>query len=208
MGFSGVKALTLPRSITEFLSRDKTEQTTFREFVNSEGSGNGLRGRKEQPINDDSIARIAAARIGCWLEYDVLPGQNILVDSPHLVSRFPSLLGKKGTSIKTLNSTATFLEPNKLGLKKVIEQYRFPRKDWISRPAWFWNELRDNENIEEIKNPFTIRRLDKVFCEDTSRFTSKDDAREFVADLDSPYARRYVKKFDDIQYTPQVRFSL
>ena len=208
LGFSDVNTLTMPRSVTEFLSRKNTDTTIFREFVESEGSGNGLRGRKEQPINDEAVARIAAARIACWLEYGVLPGQNILVDTPHLVSRFPSLLNKKSTSMRVLNSTATFSEPSELGLSNVIDQFRFTRKNWLSRPAWFWNDLRDNENIDEVKNPYTVHRLEQVFCEDISKYIKKDDAREFVADLDSPYARRYVKQLQDIQYTPLVRFSL
>jgi hypothetical protein len=208
LGFEGVKELTLPRTIVEFLSRDKPKETTFREFVDSEGSGNGLRGRKEQPINDEAIARIAAARIGCWLEYDILPGQDILIDTPHMISRFPSMLGNKDYSIETLDSIASFYEPDILGLLPIIEPFRFMRKDWLSRPAWFWSEIRDNEDIEEVKNPWTIRRLEQAFCEDISRFKPKDNTREFVADMNSPYARRFVKQIEGIQYSPQVRFSL
>jgi hypothetical protein len=206
--FTNVRAVTLPRSVTEFLSRKEPEATTFREFVESTGSGNGLRGRKERPINDEAIARIAAARIGCWLEYDVLPGEDIIVDTPHLISRFPSLLGTKAYNNRTLRAIASFSEPEALGLSPVIEASRFMRKDWLSRPAWFWNTLRDNEAIHEVKDPFSIRRLEQVFCEDVSAFEHKDKAREFVADLNSPYARRYVKQLLDIQYTPLVRFSL
>jgi hypothetical protein len=205
--FSGSRGLILPRSITEFLSREKTENTTFRNFVDSEGSGNGLR-RKEKPINDVAAARIAAARIGSWLEYDVLPSQNILVDAPHLVSRFPSLLGKKSKNIKVLNSTASFLEPNKLGISSVIQPFRFSKTNWVSRPVWFWNDIRDNESIDEVKNPFTTSYIDQVFCEDASKFFAKSEAREFVADLDSPYSRRHVKYLQKIHYTPLVRFSL
>jgi hypothetical protein len=206
--FKDVKAITLPRSITEFLSREKPVETNFKKFVDSEGSGNGLRGKKERPINEQAIARIAAARIGSWLEHSILPGQDILVDAPHLVSRFPSLLGDKAYNIETLNSIASFLEPDVLGLNPIIDQTRFLKKDWLSRPAWFWNDLRDNEAIDEIKDPFKIRRLEQAFCEDISRFELKDKVREFVADLNSPYAKRYVRQIDHIKYTPIVRFSL
>jgi hypothetical protein len=208
LGFSDVNALTIPRSVMEFISRKNANTTTFEEFVDSGGSGNGLRGRNEQPISDEAVARIAAARIGCWLEYDILPGQNILVDSPHLASRFPSLLGKKSISMKALNSTASFLEPGKIGMSMVTDQCRFTRTDWLSRPAWFWNDLKDNNNIDEVRNPFTAQRVASVFCEDISGFLPKESAREFVADIDSPYVRRYVKQIPGVQYTPLVRFSL
>jgi len=207
-GFEGTRSLTLPRSSLEFLSREKPEEMTFRKFVDSAGSGNGLRGRNENSICEEAVIRIAAARIGSWLEHDILPSQNILVDAPHLVSRFPSLLGSKTINIKKLNATASFSEPSKLGLNPIIEPFRFLRKDWLSRPAWFWNELRDNENIDEVKNPWETRRLERVFCEDICKFEPKDQTREFIADLNSPYSQRYVKQIQGTNYTPMVRFSL
>lgn len=207
--FKGAKALSLPRSIVGFLSRKKPEETTFREFVDSEGSGNGLRGRNERPINDEAIARIAAARIGCWLEYDVLPAQNIIVDAPHLISRFPSLLGDRTQDIEIWNRTASFSEPNVIGLDPKIEPYRFKRSDWLSRPTWFWNDLSDSEEIAEVRDPWSAKTPDYVFGEDISKFTPNDDARSFVADLESPFVRRYVKYLGPpISYTPLVRFSL
>jgi len=207
--FKGIKSLTLPRSIVEFLSRKKPEETTFREFVDSEGSGNGLRGRNERPINDEAIARIAAARIGCWLEYDVLPAQNIIVDAPHLISRFPSLLGDRTQDIKIWNRTASFSEPNVIGLDPKIEPYRFKKSDWLSRPTWFWNDLSDSEEIAEVRDPWSAKTPDYVFGEDISKFLPSDGARSFVADLESPFVRRYVKYLKSpISYTPLVRFSL
>jgi hypothetical protein len=95
-----------------------------------------------------------------------------------------------------------------LGLNPIIEPFRFLRKDWLSRPAWFWNELRDNENIDEVKNPWETRRLERVFCEDICKFEPKDQTREFIADLNSPYSQRYVKQIQGTNYTPMVRFSL
>jgi hypothetical protein len=204
----GAKVLSLPRSIVGFLSRKKPEETTFREFVDSEGSGNGLRGRSERPINDEAIARIAAARIGCWLEYDVLPGQNILIDAPHLIPRFPSLLGDNSQDIDTWSRTASFSEPNVIGLDPKIEPYRFRRSDWLSRPTWFWNDLSDSDEIAEVQDPWSAKISDYVFGEDISKFIPDDDARSFVADLESPFVRRYVKYLDRISYTPLVRFSL
>lgn len=207
--FKGAKVLSLPRSIVGFLSRKKPEETTFREFVDSEGSGNGLRGRNEQPINDEAIARIAAARIGCWLEYDVLPGQNILVDAPHLISRFPSLLGDNSQNIDAWSRTASFSNPNVIGLDPKIEPYRFRSGDWLSRPTWFWNDLSNSEEIAEVRDPWSAKTLDYVFGEDISKFIPGDNARSFVADLESPFVRRYVKYLEPpISYTPSVRFSL
>lgn len=204
LGFTEMTALTLPRSTAEFISRRNPEEATFRNFVDSQGSGNGLRGRNEKPINEMSIARIAAARIANWIEYDILPGQDILVDAPHLILRFPSMLKNKNK----FSSVCSYEEPSEIGINEAVETFRFQRKNWCSRPVWFWGNLRDNPDIEENKDPFNAKRLGKVFCEDTSTFEEKDDAREFVADLKSSYSRRFVKKLENIQYSPVVRFSL
>lgn len=209
LGFEGANSLSLPRSSIEFLSRENPEEMTFRKFVDSTGSGNGLRGRKEQPINEEAIARIAASRIGCWLEYDVLPGQNILVDAPHLVSRYPSLLGDKAQDIDAWSRTASFSEPDALGLSPIIETYRFEKSNWLSRPVWFWNDLSDYEEIDEVRDPWSANLPGYVFGEDISKFIFSDDARSFVADLESPFVRRYVKYLESrISYTPLVRFSM
>ena len=207
LGFDSNKSLTLPRSAVEYISRENPGEMTFRKFVDSTGSGNGLRGRNEQPINEEAVARIAAARVGGWLE-QILIGQDILVDAPHLISRFPSILGDNTQDIETWNRTTSFVESKILELNPNIEPRRFQKSNWVSRPVWFWNELRDNENIDEVKNPWTISRPEFVFCEDISKFEPKVNVREFVADLNSPYARRYVKQLHDKQYTPIVRFSL
>ncbi len=82
LGFPQKIARILPRSILEFLSKiDNPMEITFNDFVTK--SGSGLRG-KDKPYCEEGLVRIAAAKISHWLEYLVLPGQNILVDAPHL----------------------------------------------------------------------------------------------------------------------------
>lgn len=209
LGFKDTKSLTLPRSAIEFLSQENPEDMTFRDFVDSNGSGNGLRGRNEQPINDEAVARIAAARISSWLEYDILPGQNILIDAPHLISRFPSLLGEKVKDIEFWDRTASLSEPDTIGLSSNIKQFRFDKSNWLSRPAWFWNDLSNFEEIKEVRDPWFAPNLGYVFCEDISKFVPLHDARSFVADLESPFVQRYVKYLEHpLTYKPIVRFSL
>jgi hypothetical protein len=61
LGFKDNDVQSLPRSTKEFLGRKDIAKTTFRQFVMA--SGNGLR-RKDAPFDDDSVARVAAARPG------------------------------------------------------------------------------------------------------------------------------------------------
>lgn len=219
LGFPDEISRILPRSTLEFLGKGKApEKTTFREFVLK--SGNGLRG-KDKPLNDEAIARIAAARIAKWLERLVLPGQDILVDAPHLVSRFPSLLKGNVNDIETWNKTASFVGVSRLGMDhKKIEKFRFIKENWLSRPAWLWSQISGFEKIQEVRDPWVTTRPDFIFCEDISRFLPRDAAREFVADLPSQFTRRFIvdleskegRRFagelEKVEYAPRVRLSL
>ena len=97
----------LPRSISQFLGAEPAE-TTFRRFVTE--SDNGLKQRDAtDAVSEDVLARVGATRISKWLERLVLPEQDILVDAPHLVSRYPSLMTGDVTNIETWNRTAQLL---------------------------------------------------------------------------------------------------
>jgi len=197
----------LPRSVSEFLSTKKRpSEITFRDFVL--GSGNGLRAKDALEANDDVLARVGAARVAKWLERLVLPEQDILVDAPHLVSRYPSLLTGDAADIETWNVVARKVEYDALGVNvKVLEAYRLKRGYWVSRPVWFWEGVRECRDILEVREPWKIDRPDWVFCEDASRFY-EEEYREFVAATESPYSRRFVRYFDGIKYSPIVRLSM
>jgi hypothetical protein len=219
LGFGEEVIATLPRSTREFLgSGDKPQDTTFRKFVLE--SANGVR-PKDNALSDEFIARIAAARISKWLERLVLPGQDILVDAPHLVSRYPSLLAGNRSEATTWNQTTSFLGITKLGLHhQRINKYRFEKSNWLSRPTWLWRPLTKDEKIKEVSDPWSLEKTDYVFCEDISKFVKRGIAREFVAELPSPFVRRFVvnptttegrklaKSASEVDYIPAVRFTL
>lgn len=204
----------LPRRIVQFVEKQEQKehfQTTFREFVTE--SGNGLRFKDtkalDKGINDHILARVGAARISKWLEYLLLPEQDILVDAPHLISRYPSLIAGDGKKIETWNKIAQLIGHDKLELRTdLIDPYRFQKAHWISRPVWFWDKLRECEHISEIIEPWLTVKPDWVFCEDASYFYNRENCREFLADTASPFTQRFVKYFDEVDYRPRVRFSL
>ena len=200
----------LPRGVVQFIGKVKGKapsETTFREFVLQ--SGNGLRPRDATISDQNVLARVGAARISKWLERLVLPEQDILVDAPHLVSRYPSLISDDGKKIKAWNRIARLVDYRELGLDTdLIEPYRFQKDYWISRPVWFWDTLRECESIQEIKEPWLTVKPSWVFCEDASRFYNRKDCREFFADIDSPFTRRFVKGFKGVDYRPGARLSL
>ena len=192
----------LPREIVQFIEKPKKKehfQTTFWEFVVESGNGLRLKDTKElnKGINDHILARVGAARISKWLECLVLPEQDILVDAPHLVSRYPSLITGDKKKIETWNRTAQLIEHNELGIDtNLIEVYRFQKDHWVSRPVWFWDKLRDCERIREIIEPWLTVKPSWVFCEDASYFFNREDCRGFLADTASPFTQRFVQHFD------------
>ncbi len=210
LGFNPKLFRLLPRGIVQFIGKSEEKElaeTTFREFVTH--SGNGLK-PKDATISDKNVlARVGAARISKWLERLVLPEQDILVDAPHLVSRYPSLITDDEKKIKAWNRTAQLIDYRDIGLNTdLIEPYRFKKDYWVSRPVWFWDKLRECESIQEIQEPWLTVKPSWVFCEDASRFYNRKDCGEFFADTDSPFTRRFVKDFKGVDYRPRVRFSL
>ena len=214
LGFKQEVFQLLPREIVQFIGKYEEKepyQTTFREFVTK--SGNGLRSKDtktvKNSINDHVLARVGAARISKWLDQLVLPEQDILVDAPHLVSRYPSLIKGDREELETWNKTAQLIDFSKLGMNTdLIEPFRFQKSYWVSRPVWFWDELCECEDIQEVSEPWLTVRPNWVFCEDTSCFHKQEDCKEFLADIASPFTRRFVKNISGVDYQPRVRFSL
>ena len=220
LGFSKLDAELMPRSVVEFLQvgTKNPSKTTFRQFVTA--SGNGLKLR-DKASSDDSVSRIAAARLSKWLERLVLPCQEILVDAPHLVSRLPSLLTGDIQNVASWNKSSTRLPPGRLGLRsKILAGYCFQFDDWISRPVWKWRALSEDGVGRSETDTWPVEHPDFVFCEDISEFLPRDSTREFVAEIPSASTRRYVaddtssavrefaEELGDIEYRPTVRFSL
>jgi hypothetical protein len=154
------------------------------------------------------IARIAAARLSKWLEREVLPGQDVLTDAPHLVSRFPSLLKGDPSEQDSWNRTAAFGTPDQLGIRdEVIEKLEYKQNYWLSRAAWFWKDVTNVSRIPEVSEPWEKRPPKFVFAEDASRFYPEKDCREFLASVESPFVRRFVRFYgkNEVDYAPKVR---
>lgn len=198
---------TLPKIVSEYLG-DTPENVTFENFLN----GNTLKPRDKQyvDINYPVTKLLIISRISKWLEEVILPGQNILIDAPHLIDMYPSLLLGDHKDMETWDNTARLDIPEEeMGLDfKAIEKFRMKNNHWLSRPAWFLSKLIDNQEIQEVREPWSREDSDLEFCEDSSTFLKSSDCKEFLIEIDTPYARRYVREFADVIYVPRVRFLL
>jgi hypothetical protein len=190
----------LPNSAIDFLGSDP-DTVTFEGFVLH--SQYGIRD-PDRPFNREFLARIAASRISKCVEYLILPGQGVVVDAPHLVSRFPSLLTGSKTAKSSWNKTTKFLPPNRIGLRSgKISRFRLKAEEWYSRPVWLSGPLSDFQGIDEVKSPWKSIEPNFLFCEDASAFYPRKDCLEFEASVESPNVRRYIRNFRELTYGPK-----
>ncbi|KAB1069937.1 hypothetical protein [Methylobacterium planeticum] len=193
----------LPRTVLQFL---KDDRTTFKRFIYESGHGFESTDRE---FDQASLPRIAASRIAKWLEYLVFAGQDLLIDVPRLISRFPSLIGTESFT-RLQGRQLTPAVTTGLGLREeLIADHAYPRRDWLSRAAWFRTRVMDEQRLPENAED-RPSETDLRFCEDTSSFLERNSTRGFVADLASPYVQRFVRRpgFDGVEYQPSIRFSL
>ncbi len=169
--------------------------------------------RSRQPPKDPKLplefsARIAASEVGRWLEQTVLPTQDVLVDAPHLVTLFPSLLTVERETVSSLNGLATLRGAPALPLdQKPIEASRFRLGFWLSRRVWWTDMVLSSSAVPEVLDPRRRRTLRHVFAEDTSGFHPPKDCTEFEAE--GLFPTRWVRRpfGNKIPYEPSSRLA-
>ena len=211
LGFTGETRDRIPEELDRFLGSESYD-LRFDRFVVESDYGLARKDRvkvfnDDDTVKDpDTIARIAAARIGKWLEFQVLPEMDILIDAPHLAARLPSLVDSD--DIEDWSAIAVRYSRVIPKLRTdLIEEFRMKKPYWLSRPVWFWREILENADIEDVREPWKVKPPDWVFCEDTSSFYSEEECTEFWADTVSPFANRFIRRFEDVQYMPLARLA-
>lgn len=181
---------------------DDPRAATF-EFLACE-SEFGLNAKDRQgAVEDDAKRRIAAAAVTRWLEGQVLPGQNVLVDAPHLAQRYPALLKAERPDLAAWNRTAD-LSAEDPGIDlEMLADARVPASAWVSRPVW--SLPRVVQHGAALARTGTVAPEVLVFCEDTSRFVDIDLATEIEIAVPTPYFQRFVEMVDGVDYTPRRR---
>jgi hypothetical protein len=181
---------------------DDPRAATF-EFLACE-SEFGLNAKDRQgAVGDDAKRRIAAAAVTRWLEGRVLPGQNVLIDAPHLAQRYPALLKAETSDLAAWNRTADLSAPDPGLDLDTLAGARVPASAWVSRPVWSLPRV--------VRHRSALLRTSNgdsrvfVFCEDTSQFVDIDRATEIEIAVPTPYFQRFVEIVDGVDYTPRRR---
>ena len=162
--------------------------------------------------NVDAIRRIVCFELESWLQRFVLGPQTVLVDLPHLLLRLPVILGDEMKAIERWTETSRSGNPpfqiNPDKYKLYLEKRLFAKRNWMSVPAFWGGELRQDEALNRELVAASIDDIpDAVFCEDLSRFERRltNKPLKFVAEFHSNWDQRYVMKLRGKRYIPADR---
>lgn len=182
---------------------DALAAQTFRSFVERSSDGRDAAALLKQ--DPSAAAGLAAARIGKWLEREVLGPQDVLTDIPHLLQRYPFLVGGDVAEIGSWNAAIE----DEDGLKaRLPAEVWFDAPGWLSRPAVWWRRLETNADIRKQRLEFDFARVPEIaFLEDVSTFCPLADAHDFRAGFHNSFDRRFAKIVDGVRYAPQRRLA-
>lgn len=182
---------------------DALAAQTFRMFV--ERTSDGRDAGALLDVKPNSAAGFAAARIAKWLEREVLGPQDVLVDIPHLLQRYPFLLSGDVTDVDAWNAA---IEDEDALRQRLPDDVWFEAPGWLSRPAVWWRRLETNADIRKQRLEFDFSLVpDVAFLEDVSIFCPLDQAQDFRAGFHNSFDRRFAKVVDGIRYAPQRRLA-
>ena len=181
---------------------------TFRKWTLSSFAGrlgNGLGASALLEADAEAAYRFTASRVGKWLERQVLGPQDVLVDLPHLILRFPFLLGDDLGKPEVWTAAVWGGEEVK---SRVPQHHLFQPANVLSRPAVWVSRLLEQAGIRESRASFDYSRVPPlVFLEDTSAFEPFEAAQQFRAGHHNAYDGRFVKCVAGKDYAPQRRLA-
>ena len=179
------------------------QQRTFKDFV-CEAAG-GISTGNLLEFDPDAACRFASARIGKWLERMVLGPQDALIDLPHLIQRFPFLLGDDITEPEAWNKAVH--SPERVR-ERLPDGCWFAPADFLSRPAVWSQRLEGEPEFRAQRHSFDFSSVPPlVFLEDTSTFVPIEEATPFRAGHHNFFDRRFAMCLPDITYSPQHRLA-
>lgn len=196
-----------------FMARDRSipAQSERERLVTGEKDGNAeIR---------EIIARVVAADIDLWFRRDVVGPQEPLVDVPHLLMRFPFLLGKRANDIgewkRSASASAAPYGFEKRLYEEHLEKRKFSHEMWVPSTCFWWPKLKADAKLNEFFSQAKEGNwADAVFCEDRSNFLErlpKDSVLlpiEFPVEFEGSWGRRYISRIDGVRYAPRSRLAI
>jgi hypothetical protein len=162
---------------------------------------------KETTLPSELAARVSASELGRWLEYCVMPSQDVVIDAPHLGALFTSLVRGDASDPRHLDELANLRSGGRVPLRRTrLARLEFSGSFPLSRPCWWTDLVLSSPTLREVQEPLTRGSDTLVFAEDTSRFHPRADCKGFVSE--GLFPTRWVRIPDkSIPYEPAVRLA-
>lgn len=199
LGVSETQFDLMPKDVSESLGENPFN-LTFEQVAIQRAFWSANVPRPSRP----QMARVAASQVGKWLSDSVLPGEEILIDAPHLVARYPSLLKSPRNQARLNRIARVPADIDRLVDTTRVRAARFRPTFWLDRPAWWTEAVLENRAVAENRRPWEKKPLRHVFAEDTSQFHHPSECQAFqgVGMLGARYVRMPDKA---VAYTPASR---
>ena len=208
LGMGNEDASRLSDSAFGFLSPNANSFQSLRDVTFWSFLGNAAERRDVEAIwasDKRAVVRVVSARIGKWLEREVLGGQDLLIDVPHFLQRFPFVLGDQ---IQDLEAWNTAIHDDKVLEGAFCKEAWFARSSILSRRAIWVSRFQSDENVRRMRSEFDFSEVPQfVFAEDQSKFVDLSQATEFRAGFHNAFDRRYITRLDGVRYGPQRRLA-
>ena len=183
---------------------DSLQRRTFKSFLTTTPDGRDAESLLDTAESPAAV-RFVAARIGKWLERELLGPQDVLIDVPHLLLRFPFLLGRDVSDKEVWNDTIHRAQRLQEALD---DDWWFEPADCLSRAAVWCRRLEADERISRQRAEFDFSTVPSiVFMEDCSEFADISEGTEFRAGFHNAFDRRFVRRVAGVRYGPQRRFA-
>lgn len=132
---------------------------------------------------------------------------DVLIDTAHLIDRFPFLLADDAADPKIWNVAAT--DPReKLKWAAIDEFHNEVASNVLGRPVFDWYRMDADDALAEMQDQYIEAGADRLhLVEDTSCFVTNDNLTRFRADFHNFGDRRAIEKLDDISYGPLRRLK-
>ncbi|MFN3008276.1 hypothetical protein [Mycolicibacterium wolinskyi] len=156
---------------------------------------------KDQQRDPDLRLRIAVSVVGRWLDHWVIPGQNVLVDEPHIAALFPAAYPDIDLSERDWKRGSGVHVDTADGLDYPLKSTPPAAQMYCQRPVWRVSEVREVARSHRLPD----RPVQMVFCEDVSAFADVSACVEVETDVPGPFVRRYIKRLASVRYYPLPR---
>lgn len=156
----------------------------------------------------DLLFSFAGFRLAKWLDRAVLRPMDVLIDTAHLIDRFPFLLLDDASDHQIWN-VATMNPREKLNWAAIEGFHNEMASRVLGRLVFDWYRMDVDDALAEMQDEYIEAGAERLhLAEDTTRFVESSALTRFRADFHNFGDRRAIEKLDDtITYGPLRRLK-